>query len=107
MKHIISSVVIGLALVAPAQAAAKSCKISVVGGSWAGKTYPLTIKNGKFTGASGVRASPLKGCPAMKYVYGRWYHLCKGGKIAVFRKSDGKWQRLKPKNERKYKHDCL
>lgn len=107
MKKSVSLFLLTFMLAVPAEAAVKHCTISVVGGSWEGATFDLKMENGKFIDTSGVRDSPLQGCAAMKYVYGRWYHLCKGGKIAVFKQDDGKWRRLKPKSERKYVHNCL
>ncbi len=89
------------------EANAKQCKISVVGGSWKGKTYPLRMKNGKFVGTRGLKNSGLPGCVAKKYIYGRWYHLCKNHKIIVYRREGSGWKRLAAKNLKKYKHNCI
>jgi hypothetical protein len=92
---------------AEASAASKSCKISVVGGSWKGKTYPIKVKNGQFAGTKGMEDSELSGCVAKKKIYGRWYHLCGNGKIIVFRREGSAWKRLAAKNLKKYRHNCL
>ena len=85
-----------------------SCKISVVGGSHKGASFKLKIKNGKVIGTR-AQASPLRGCLAMKNIYSRWYHLCNGGKIIVYRwlEDRRKWKRLSAKNLRKYQHNCF
>ena len=90
-----------------AGAATSHCKISVVGGSFKGKTYKLTMKDGKFVGDKGFRDSKLRGCVGKKKIYGRWYHLCQNGKIIVFRSEANVWKRLSAKNLKKYKHNCL
>lgn len=90
-----------------AQAATRQCKISVVGGSWKGKSYPLKMKDGKFVGKKGIEVSSLKGCVAKKFIYGRWYHVCKNSKIIVYRREGSGWKQLAAKNLKKYKHNCL
>ncbi len=103
----ISAALAGMLLAGPAAAAAKSCMIEVVGGSWKGYTHKLAMENGEFVGTSGVKPSELKSCKAKKYIVGRWYHICSGGKIIVFKKKDGKWKRLSAKSLKKYQHNCL
>ena len=90
-----------------AEAKTTTCNIYVVGGSWAGHKFPLKMENGKFVGTSGVTPSKLPRCVAKKYVYGRWYHLCKGGKLVVFKKKKNQWKPVSAKGLKKYKHDCL
>jgi len=89
------------------EAATTKCKISVVGGSWKGKTYKLSVKDGDFAGTKGMQKSGLKGCVAKKKIYGRWYHLCEGSKIIVFRPEGSGWKQLAARNLKKYKHNCL
>ena len=99
----------GIVLSPPTVAAkTNSCKISVVGGSHKGSTFKLKIRNGKVIGTRS-QASPLRGCLAMKNIYNRWYHLCSGGKIIVYRwlEDRRKWKRLSAKNLRKYRHNCF
>ena len=67
-----------------AGAATTQCKISVVGGSFKGKTYKLTMQDGKFVGDKGFRESNLQGCLGKKKIYGRWYHICRNSKILVY-----------------------
>ena len=90
-----------------ADAGTKKCKISVVGGSWKGKTYPIKVKNGQFVGTKGMQESGISGCVAKKKIYGRWYHLCRNSKIIVFRREGSGWKKLAAKNLKKYKHNCL
>ena len=90
-----------------AGAATTQCKISVVGGSFKGKTYKLTMQDGKFVGDKGFRESNLQGCLGKKKIYGRWYHLCQNSKIIVYRREGSGWKRLAAKNLKKYRHDCL
>ena len=90
-----------------AEAKTTTCNIHVVGGSWAGNSFPLKMQNGKFVGTSGVSSSNIPNCVAKKYVYGRWYHLCKGGKLVVFKNKKGKWKPVSKKGLKKYRHDCL
>ena len=106
MKYLVAVAVLAASTVA-ADAATKSCKISVVGGSWKGKTYPLKMKDGKFVDTKGLKNSELNGCVAKKKIYGRWYHLCQNSKIIVYRREGSGWKRLAAKNLKKYKHNCL
>lgn len=108
MKKLLSIALAAAAVtVTAAEARAKTCKIYVVGGSWAGRSFSLQMENGKFVGTSGVSPSNLPRCVAKKYVYGRWYHLCKGGRLVVFKQKNNKWKPVSAKGLKKYKHDCL
>ena len=90
-----------------AEANASKCKIKVVGGSYKGRSFPLKMKNGQFSGQSGVSASNLEGCRVKKIVYGRWYHLCEKGTLIVYKRKNNAWKRLKPKSLLKYQHTCF
>lgn len=108
MRKRLSPFLIALPLASTiAEAKVKTCQISVVGGAWAGNSYSLQMENGKFTGTSGVSASNLPNCVAKKYVYGRWYHLCKGGKLIVFKQKNNKWKPVSANGLKKYRHNCL
>ncbi|MGI9463235.1 MAG: hypothetical protein ACR2OM_04815 [Aestuariivirgaceae bacterium] len=106
MKFLLTAAILAGSSIA-AGAATKQCKISIVGGSYKGTTYPVKIKNGQFVGTGGMVESGLKGCVAKKKVYGRWYHLCKNSKIIVYRREGSGWKRLAARNLKKYKHNCL
>ena len=90
-----------------AEAATKKCKISVVGGSYKGRTYPVTMNNGRFVETRGVSKSSIAGCLAKNLIYGRWYHICRNSKIIVYRREGSGWKRLAAKNLRKYRHNCI
>lgn len=97
-----------LAAVVPSQgAAAKDCKIKVVGGSFKGYSMKVKMQGDQFIGDSSIRPSNLPGCKGMKYFYGRWYHMCAGGTMIVYKKKHGKWVRLQPKSLKKYIHNCF
>lgn len=100
------SIVLPLSLTAASVASAGvvNCKINVVGGSYKGRSFPVQINNGQFTGMSN---SGLPGCRAKKKVYGRWYHLCKRGTLIVYKRKNFKWVKLYPKSLLKYQHTCF
>lgn len=106
MKLLLAAAVLAGSAMA-AGAATTKCKISVVGGSFKGKTYKLKMKDGKFTGDKDFKDSNLKGCVGKKFIYGRWYHLCQNSKIIVYRREGSGWKQLAAKNLKKYKHNCL
>lgn len=83
------------------------CKIKVVKGTYKGNSINVTMKDGSLVGQSGMTASNLNNCQAKKYYYGRWYHLCKGGTLIVYKNKDNRWKKLKPKSLLKYKHNCF
>lgn len=105
-KFMLAAAVLATSAMA-AGAATTKCKISVVGGSFKGKTYKLSMKDGKFVGDKDFRESNLKGCVGKKFIYGRWYHLCNNSKIIVYRREGSGWKRLAAKNLKKYRHNCL
>ena len=90
-----------------AEAATKKCKISVVGGSFKGRAYPVKMNGGKFVETDGVSKSSLPGCLAKKFIYGRWYHICRNSKILVYRREGSSWKRLAARNLKKYRHNCV
>lgn len=103
------SLAMAMALTTSATLEAKTthCKIKVVGGSFKGRSFPVTMEDGKFVGQSGMSESNLPGCRVKKKVYGRWYHLCKRGTLIVYKWKNSKWTRLQPKSLLKYQHTCF
>lgn len=106
IKVLLAAAVLASSAVA-AGAATTKCKISVVGGSYKGKTYPLKMKSGRFIGTKGMEESQVRGCVAKKKIYGRWYHVCKNSQVIVYRREGSGWKQLAAKNLKKYRHDCL
>ena len=102
---LVAALLIGSAVAAGA--ATTQCEISVLGGAFKGKTYELSMKDGKFVGDKDFKESSLKGCVGKKFIYGRWYHLCENSKIIVYRREGSGWKRLAAKNLKKYRHNCL
>lgn len=105
-KFLLAAAILAASAMA-AGAATTKCKISVVGGSFKGKTYKLSMKDGKFVGDKDFKESSLKGCVGKKFIYGRWYHLCQNSKIIVYRREGNGWKQLAAKNLKKYRHNCL
>ncbi len=104
---IVMSIPLSFAAIAIADAQITRCEIKVVGGSFAGRSFPIEMKDGKFTNVSGMKKSELAGCRVKKKVYGRWYHLCEKGTLIVFKRKNFKWVRLQPISLLKYQHTCF
>ncbi len=105
--RVLAAVFLLATITAGTQAATKTCKISVVGGSFKGRSYPLKMSNGAFVETGGVSKSSIGGCLAKKFIYGRWYHICRDSRIIVYRREGDGWKRLAAKNLKKYRHDCI
>jgi len=104
---VLMSIPLSFTAISIAEAQVTSCKIKVVGGSFKGRSFPIEMKDGKFTNVSGMKKSELGGCRVKKKVYGRWYHLCEKGTLIVYKRKNFQWVRLQPISLLKYQHTCF